>query len=135
MKKYIMTLVLMVTALAASAGYNYMKFTTADGQASTISADGLKITFADGVAVATAGSEQQSFTLAELAMMMFTNDAELNYNIYDVNRDTMVDVGDVNKVLEVILAAGNDSTMDVNRDNAVDVGDVNAILSHILEAE
>ncbi len=134
MKKYILTLVLMLCGLAANADYGYLKFTTTCGKESTIATGGLKITFADGMAVATAGGDSQSFTLAELATMLFTNDAVISYSIYDVNRDTSVDVGDVNKVLEVILANGTDTTADVNNDDAIDVGDVNAILGHILGA-
>ena len=133
MRKFIISLtILLVTSLAANADYAYLKFTTTGGQESTIGTGGLKITFADGKATAVTGSESMSFTLAELATMMFTNDQASSFSIYDVNRDTLVDVGDVNAVLEVILASGTDSSMDVNNDKAVDVGDVNAILSNIL---
>ena len=54
----------------------------------------------------------------------------------DVNRDQAVDVGDVNSVLEAILAGGEpDLSMDLNGDGLVDVGDTNAILDLILSGE
>ncbi len=59
-------------------------------------------------------------------------DGEPEYSKFDVNRDTRVDVGDVNAVLEAILAGSDDTRFDVNGDTKVDVGDVNAILEAIL---
>ncbi|MBQ9466565.1 MAG: chitobiase/beta-hexosaminidase C-terminal domain-containing protein [Muribaculaceae bacterium] len=50
----------------------------------------------------------------------------------DVNQDGKVDVGDVNAVLEAILASNSDAKYDVNNDTKVDVGDVNTILDKIL---
>ena len=51
----------------------------------------------------------------------------------DVNHDGAVDVGDVNTVLDDILATGGTTlTLDVNGDGVVDVGDVNTILERIL---
>ena len=50
----------------------------------------------------------------------------------DVNEDGKVDVGDVNAVLEAILAGSKDAKFDVNNDTKVDVGDVNTILDAIL---
>ena len=41
-------------------------------------------------------------------------------------------MGDVNAVLEAILAGSDDTRFDVNGDTKVDVGDVNAILEAIL---
>ena len=53
-------------------------------------------------------------------------------NKFDVNNDTKVDVGDVNAILEAILAGNNDAKFNVNGDTGVDVGDVNAVLEYIL---
>lgn len=53
-------------------------------------------------------------------------------SVFDLNGDWEVNVGDVNAVLDSILAGGNDTTFDVNGDSTVDVGDVNAILAEIL---
>ena len=50
----------------------------------------------------------------------------------DINADGTVDVGDVNAVLEAILAGSNDAKFDLNGDAKVDVGDVNAVLAIIL---
>ena len=49
-----------------------------------------------------------------------------------MNSDGKVDVGDVNSVLEAILAGSTESKFDVNGDSKVDVGDVNAVLEAIL---
>ena len=51
----------------------------------------------------------------------------------ELNGDGYVDVGDVNAVLENILAGGLDPNLDVNGDGEVNVGDVNALLEFILE--
>ncbi len=51
----------------------------------------------------------------------------------ELNGDGYVDVGDVNAVLENILAGGLDPNLDVNGDGKVNVGDVNALLEFILE--
>ena len=59
-------------------------------------------------------------------------DPDYNPNPFDVNNDDTVDVGDVNAVLEAILAGDKDDKFNVNGDTGVDVGDVNAILEHIL---
>lgn len=59
-------------------------------------------------------------------------DAEV-FLLGDVNRDEAVDVGDVNTVLDAILASGEaDPSLDVNGDGTVDVGDTNYILDLIL---
>ena len=50
----------------------------------------------------------------------------------DINADGTVDVGDVNAVLDAILAGSNDAKFDINGDGKVDVGDVNAVLGYIL---
>ncbi|MBQ9466578.1 MAG: leucine-rich repeat protein [Muribaculaceae bacterium] len=51
----------------------------------------------------------------------------------DVNHDGLVDVGDVNTVLDDILATGGTTlAFDINGDGAVNVGDVNTILEAIL---
>ena len=55
-----------------------------------------------------------------------------DHNPFDVNNDDAVDVGDVNAILEAILAGNNDAKFNVNGDTAVDVGDVNAVLEYIL---
>ncbi|MBQ9466710.1 MAG: hypothetical protein IJU62_07020 [Muribaculaceae bacterium] len=53
-------------------------------------------------------------------------------NKFDVNGDNKVDVGDVNAILEAILAGNNEAKFNVNGDTSVDVGDVNAVLEAIL---
>ena len=57
------------------------------------------------------------------------------YMLHDVNRDWTVDVGDVNLLLEAILAGNNDAALDANDDGAVDVGDVNNVLAGILNIQ
>lgn len=133
MKKIIITLAIILVAIAARADYGYLKFTTAASDASTISADGLVLTFADGVAIATSGNVSRTFTLADLASMEFTDTDITVYSPYDVNRDTYVNVGDVNEVLTDILSETGAAIYDVNGDGEVNVGDVNDILSDILK--
>ncbi len=53
-------------------------------------------------------------------------------NMFDVNNDGDVNVGDVNYVLNLILNEKYEAIADVNDDNNVNVGDVNAILAEIL---
>lgn len=135
MKKIILSLTLILVSLVARADYDYLKFTTTSGAESTISSDELVLTFADGVATVTSGDVTKTFTLADLASMEFTDTEISDYSPYDVNRDTYVNVGDVNEVLADILAEAGAAIYDVNGDGEVNVGDVNDILSAILAQE
>lgn len=59
-------------AFAAQAqDYGYLTFRTADGTEQSIAAAGLKITFADGKMLATAGTETLDIALSDLAAMFF----------------------------------------------------------------
>ena len=55
-----------------------------------------------------------------------------NFDRYDVNNDQAVDVGDVNTLLEAILAGDNSKALDLNGDGTLDVGDVNLLLEYLL---
>ena len=62
-------------ALAAQAqDYGYLTFRTADGTDQSIAAAGLKITFADGKMLATAGTETLDIALSDLAAMFFASE-------------------------------------------------------------
>ena len=50
----------------------------------------------------------------------------------DVDGDGQVGVGDINAVLEIMLAGTNDAAGDVDGDGQVGVGDINAILDIML---
>lgn len=52
----------------------------------------------------------------------------------DINNDGSVDVGDVNTILEAIIAGDTPMTLDLNGDKSVDVGDVNTLLDAILKS-
>ena len=54
------------------------------------------------------------------------------YNVYDVNRDGEVNIGDVNEAINMILAGNQDSTGDVNGDGEVNIADINALIDYIL---
>ena len=54
------------------------------------------------------------------------------YDVCDVNHDGEVNVGDVNDILNTILAEQYIEVQDVNADSAVNVGDVNEVLNTIL---
>ncbi len=61
---------------------------------------------------------------------------EPTYHPYDVNQDTHVNIGDVNIILQEILAhpdGDGDSRYDVSGDGSVNVGDVNQLLTYIIE--
>lgn len=59
-------------AFAAQAqDYGYLTFRTANGTEQGIAAAGLKITFADGKMLATAGTETLNIALSDLAAMYF----------------------------------------------------------------
>lgn len=55
--------------------YNYFSFESTDGSVQTFTAHGLEISFSDGNAVVTNGSEQATIPLSTLVRMAFTNDS------------------------------------------------------------
>lgn len=52
----------------------------------------------------------------------------------DINEDDVVDVGDVNLLIDIVLGRviGNESGGDLNGDGVIDVGDVNALINIVL---
>lgn len=59
--------------LAHSATYEYLAFNLADGTAKALSANGVKITYADGNLLAQNATETLTLALADVASMQFTN--------------------------------------------------------------
>ena len=73
--KRILLLLMCLPAFAAQAqDYGYLTFRTADGTEQSIAAAGLKITFADGKMLATAGTETLDIALSDLASMFFASE-------------------------------------------------------------
>ena len=54
------------------------------------------------------------------------------YNVFDVNRDGEVNIGDVNEAINMILTSNQDSAGDVNGDGEVNIADINALIDYIL---
>lgn len=65
---------LMAAATAGAADYGYLAVRQADGTVTTLAADGLRITFADGKLVATQGGQTSTLSLASLDAMYFTTE-------------------------------------------------------------
>ena len=84
------------------------------------------MTIPGGSALLYIGDSDQALNIDEWTLELEGN------NKFDVNNDGNVDVGDVNAILEAILAEKTDAKFDVNGDHSVDVGDVNAVLEYIL---
>ena len=53
-------------------------------------------------------------------------------NPYDVNRDGVVNISDINVVINMILNGTGNNAGDVNGDNTVNIADINAIINYIL---
>ncbi len=73
MKHFIITAVLVTTAATMHAEYTSFTFRTKDGKEQTVSADGLKITFADGKLNAKNENGSLSIELADMKSMAFTD--------------------------------------------------------------
>lgn len=74
-KKMLLTAAAMLTGLTVhAADYGYLTFQQADGTLTTLAAEGLKITFADGKLIAKQGTQTATLDLNELKTMFFSND-------------------------------------------------------------
>lgn len=91
----------------------------------------------NNIGVAESGSNSIIMQISELRFMgLPASEGEEPKDNYDINKDSGVDVGDVNVILADILETnGSTKAYDVNGDGAVDVGDVNAVLGRILGGE
>ena len=74
MKKWVLCLmaILAIGTQAADFTYKYLVVKVSDGTQTALDAEGLQLTFADGQLVATNGTGSQSFALAQLASMTFS---------------------------------------------------------------
>jgi len=54
------------------------------------------------------------------------------YNIFDINRDNEVNIGDVNVLIDMILNSDQNTVGDCNQDGEVNIADVNALIDYIL---
>ena len=71
---YSLTLALLLLgATAVQADYTYLNFVATDGNETSVTAAGVKITFSNGQARVEVDAEVQTFSLAELSEMYFTN--------------------------------------------------------------
>lgn len=74
MKHYLLTTLLLLVALTNKAAtYDYMVFETNDGTQLTMTANGLKLVYKDGVLTATNGTVTQTFSTSKLSHMFFSN--------------------------------------------------------------
>ena len=74
MKTLLATLALALGATSLSAqNYNYLVFENKDLSAKSLSLNGLKITFENGNAVATVGTQTETFPLTDLKKLYFSN--------------------------------------------------------------
>ena len=74
MKHYLLTTLLLLVALTNKAAtYDYMVFETNDGTQLTMTANGLKLVYKDGVLTATNGTVTQTFSTSKLSRMFFSN--------------------------------------------------------------
>ena len=74
MKHYLLaTLLLAATLTTSAATYDYLVFETSDGTQLSMTADGMKLTYNDGMLTATNGSVTQTFTTSALSRMFFSN--------------------------------------------------------------
>lgn len=71
--KHLFTLLLSLCALGASAQQgNYLTFRQNSGNETSLSLEGLKITFSNGQLVATNGTQQATFALSDMSKMYFS---------------------------------------------------------------
>jgi len=70
--------------------------------------------------------------LLSLLLGMMTLGAAAQSINGDVNGDGVVNISDVNRVINIILAGGYDSSADINNDGQVNITDLNVIIDIIL---
>ena len=74
MKQNLLTTLLLAGTIGVSAAtYDYMVFETADGTQMSMTADGLKLVYKDGVLTATNGEASKTFDVSSLSRMFFSN--------------------------------------------------------------
>ena len=74
MKHYLLaTLLLAATLTTGAATYDYLVFETSDGTQLSMTADGLKMVYNDGILTVTNGSVTQTFPTSALSRMFFSN--------------------------------------------------------------
>lgn len=112
--------------------YGYMTFRQMDGTQTSLAAHGLRLTFEGDHLIATVAEGWHTFNLATLASMRFTEDAYFG-NLYDINLDGTVDVGDVTLFVSAVLGGIAPDTYDLNGDAVVDVGDVTVLVNQVLQ--
>ena len=140
MKKYIFLFIMACTLLGASAdNYSYLNFVNTDASVTQLDASGLKIVCVEGNAVVTVGDEVTTLPLSSLDYMEFTNikDYGGGFALGDVDGSGVIDVGDVNVTINIILKlkATDDypGNADMDDNGVIDVSDVNAIINIILK--
>jgi hypothetical protein len=67
------SLLLILTAAAQAADYEYLTIEKNDGTTQSLTAIGLKLTYGSSTITATNGSEQATFALSDLKRMYFSN--------------------------------------------------------------
>ena len=78
MKKLVLTTLITLGTLQAQAyDYPYLVFQNTEGRTTVIAVESLSITISDGQLVATNADGTQSFALADLSKMYFTQQADL----------------------------------------------------------
>ena len=140
MKKYIVLLITLLTLISVKAEiFTFLNCVNHDAEITQVDADGLKITFSDGMAVITVGDQVTTLELNTLDYLEFTNTKHHGSisGVYgDVNGDEKVDVEDVNATINIILelkdATDYPGNADLNEDGKVDVEDVNEVINIIL---
>lgn len=72
MKALILSLLSLCAISASAQTGNYLTFRQANGNETSLSTNGLRITFENGNLVATNGSEKATFALADMGLMFFS---------------------------------------------------------------
>lgn len=78
MKKYLLSVLTVATAIAVNAEYKRLVFSSSDGTEQSIGLTNLNITFADGEMVATSEGEMVKMPLASMQSMEFSNEVVSN---------------------------------------------------------
>ena len=111
--------------------FDYLNFVNSSGT-TQVTTDGLKITFADGNLVASAGDKTTTIALSTLSEMYFTDTALQTWRKGDVNHDGFVDLTDLNLVINAMLDGVFYTDYDINGDSEIDVSDISYIINIII---
>jgi len=146
-KTIIMMLLALVTFCASAETYSYLRFTLNDSSEVAYSVDEIVVTYDETNVYINNADGSYTLALTDLAKMYFSNDGTTSegetHLAGDVNHDGEVNISDVTKLIDRVLADTSidseddrccEDCCDVNGDGGIDISDVTALIDLVLSS-